>query len=271
MDARHVPSDTRDRCSVTVIIPARNAGADLKLAVSSALRQTRIPQDIFVVNDGSDDNSTDAMAELGTTVLQSHGVGAAGARNAGLARVSTDFIAFLDADDCWAPRHLDIALQALERSDACIFAGQAIIIPKNGSGDTGLSRPDLIPVNWGPYILGRNRIVTSGVVLRRACLGRLRFPDSQKWAEDLSLWVDLAAQGCKLCAGTTPTVTYFAGTTYRSVDVIRSNARLYWRCLGTHRWNLRALLGPLLWTSVTEFRRLRFRYKGPGRVLRSRR
>jgi len=93
---------------VSVVIPTYNYGRYLGEAIDSALNQSLPPHEVVVVDDGSTDNSSEVLAGYGDRIItlrqQNLGVGAA--RNSG-ARVATgDFLAFLDADDYWAPEKL---------------------------------------------------------------------------------------------------------------------------------------------------------------------
>jgi glycosyltransferase involved in cell wall biosynthesis len=103
--------------SVGTVIPVRDCEAYLAEAVESVLGQTHRPQDVVVVDDGSTDGSR-AVAERYAPnvrcVVQSQG-GIGAARNRGASEVDGDFLAFLDADDLWAPDKLERQLAAMAR------------------------------------------------------------------------------------------------------------------------------------------------------------
>lgn len=101
---------------VSVVIPSRNYGHYLGTAIQSALGQEEVETHVIVVDDGSEDNTPDVVADFGDVDLirQRHsGVGAA--RNTGVAQSRCDLIAFLDADDLWAPDKLRRQIPALSR------------------------------------------------------------------------------------------------------------------------------------------------------------
>lgn len=93
---------------LSVVIPAYNAALFIAEAIDSVLEQG-VEVEVVVVDDGSTDDTAAIVACRGAPVRlerQSHsGVGAA--LNAGLDRASGAWIAFLDADDRWAPRKLE--------------------------------------------------------------------------------------------------------------------------------------------------------------------
>lgn len=97
----------------SVIIPAYNAAATLARAIDSVRAQSWPAHEIIVVDDGSEDASADiahAFGEAVRVIRQPNG-GVSRARNAGAAAANGDWLAFLDADDWYAPdrlkRHAD--------------------------------------------------------------------------------------------------------------------------------------------------------------------
>ncbi len=91
----------------SVVIPAFNAAATLARAIESVRAQTWPAHEIIVVDDGS----TDATAEVAhrfadvRLIRQANG-GVSVARNTGAAAATADWLAFLDADDSYAPDRL---------------------------------------------------------------------------------------------------------------------------------------------------------------------
>ena len=87
---------------VSVVIPVYNGAQYLAEAIESVLAQDYRPVELIVVDDGS----TDASGEIAQSYPQAHCIrqtnqGVSAARNAGIAAVRGEFIAFLDADDIW--------------------------------------------------------------------------------------------------------------------------------------------------------------------------
>ncbi|SHH91775.1 Glycosyl transferase family 2 [Desulfofustis glycolicus DSM 9705] len=111
-----------DSDKISVIIPTYNRAELLVGAVRSVLTQTLEPAEILVIDDGSTDDSEDRVAALvreGARCLrylcQPHR-GPAAARNFGLANCSFDMLAFLDSDDRWEPRKLELQARAMRSS-----------------------------------------------------------------------------------------------------------------------------------------------------------
>src|SRR5262245_13313488 len=103
--------------SVSVVIPAYRASGTIGRAVVSLLHQTRTPDEILVVDDGSPDDLAAALAPYcdRVTLVRKENGGAASARNLGIDRSRGDLIAFLDADDYWEPTKLERQLSIFRR------------------------------------------------------------------------------------------------------------------------------------------------------------
>jgi glycosyltransferase involved in cell wall biosynthesis len=121
--------------SVSVIVPLHNDEAHLDEALRSILDQTRPPEQVIVVDDGSTDASVEVARRYlpQITLLAQANQGAAGARNTGIAAATGDVIAFLDADDLWTAdslqRRLDI-LEADPKVDAVYGLVEQFISPE---------------------------------------------------------------------------------------------------------------------------------------------
>jgi glycosyltransferase involved in cell wall biosynthesis len=89
--------------AITVIIPVWNCERYLGEAIESVLAQTRAPEEILVIDDGSTDGSravAEGYAPRVTYHLKGHS-GIGDTRNAGVLLAGSDVLAFLDADDLW--------------------------------------------------------------------------------------------------------------------------------------------------------------------------
>jgi glycosyltransferase involved in cell wall biosynthesis len=93
---------------ISVIIPVHNGAAFIAAAIASVMRQSCPPAEILVVDDGSTDESADIANSFGQRVIvrrRKHN-GVAAALNAGIAESRSELLAFIDADDLWAPDKL---------------------------------------------------------------------------------------------------------------------------------------------------------------------
>lgn len=99
---------------VTAIICAKNARRFLPAAIQSIRRQTLPVHRIVAIAGDSEDETAKFLKEQPdvAVVCQSRD-GLANARNTALELVNSGYVAFLDADDEWAPRKLELQMEAL--------------------------------------------------------------------------------------------------------------------------------------------------------------
>jgi len=109
--------------AVSVVIPAYNAGKYLGRAIDSVLAQTRPADEIIVVDDGSTDNTADVAHGYGEKIrfIRQENAGASVARNTGIEAATSEWIAFLDADDEWLPRKLKLQTEHLRRNPDLVW------------------------------------------------------------------------------------------------------------------------------------------------------
>lgn len=100
----------------SVIIPAYNAARTIGATLDSVLAQTVVPGEILVFNDGSTDETAAILESYKprVTVFHQTNQGPAGGRNFLCARARGDVLAFLDADDLWHPRYLEVQRKLIE-------------------------------------------------------------------------------------------------------------------------------------------------------------
>jgi serine O-acetyltransferase len=107
------------------VIVAWNATTTVRDAIASVLRQSRGDLEVIVVDDGSTDDTAANVASIPDArvrlLMRAH-CGRAVARNVGIASASGRYVAFLDSDDMWLPRYLELAADRLETSQALGFA-----------------------------------------------------------------------------------------------------------------------------------------------------
>lgn len=102
---------------ISVIITAYNRAGLVAGAVESATKQTYKNIEIIVVDDASKDNTVDVLESLQNPLVRiiknPTNLGASGAKNVGVENAKGEYIAFLDSDDTWDERKLEIQYAAL--------------------------------------------------------------------------------------------------------------------------------------------------------------
>jgi glycosyltransferase involved in cell wall biosynthesis len=105
---------------ISVMIGAYNARPYLAEAIDSVFAQTHRPLELIVVDDGSDDGTGEVAQSYGdrlTFVRQERG-GNGAARNRAVTLARGPYFAFLDADDVFTPRKLELQLAILQADPA---------------------------------------------------------------------------------------------------------------------------------------------------------
>ncbi len=108
------------KSNICAIIPVYNGRRYLREAVESVVKQTLRPDQLIIIDDGSTDGSLDVLEGLALPiplrVLSQANRGQAASRNKGVSLAEPEFIAFLDQDDIWYPRHCEHLLAILQAS-----------------------------------------------------------------------------------------------------------------------------------------------------------
>ncbi|HXH20990.1 MAG TPA: glycosyltransferase [Dehalococcoidia bacterium] len=200
---------------VSVVIPSYNCGAYLEATLASVQQQTFTDYEIVLVDDGSTDGTLPLLRRLEGPRLRvetQRRRGPAAARNRGIERSTGRYIAFLDADDLWAPEKLaaQVALMEAEPALGMCFTDWAWLDGLPGSPSAfeaaraALDRLTARPVTESARILSGPDLLTaylrrgpipcwtSTVMVRRQTLDRVgAFNERLPWDEDTHLWLRL--------------------------------------------------------------------------------
>jgi glycosyltransferase involved in cell wall biosynthesis len=203
---------TTGSVSVSVVIPAHNAEPFIRDALDSVLAQTVHPCEIIVVADCCTDGTTDVVREYAGRVrlLFSDAGNAAASRNAGVRAATGEWLAFLDADDCWLPEKLERQLQkARDPHTALVYTDRYNF---GTVGDLPEIQGTIQPLFAGDVfvklLLLGNHITLSSVLIRRDVFLALGgFTETLKNAEDWDMWTRVAA-GHRVEACAEPLVRY---------------------------------------------------------------
>lgn len=197
-----------DHLEVAAIIPAYNSAHWLHESIGSILQQTYPVTEIIVVDDGSQDNTREVVESYGDAVRyywRPNG-GLSAARNTGVAQTASPWIAFLDADDRWTPRKIELQVQALDANPRAVLCYTRLeLVSPDGSRIVGdLTPPDRL---W-PALRYANQITPSTVIMRRDAFDHAGgFDEKLRACEDWDLWVRLGPES-KMVAVDEPVTLY---------------------------------------------------------------
>jgi glycosyltransferase involved in cell wall biosynthesis len=186
---------------VDVIIPTYNRSQFLQAAIASVLKQTFGDFTLFVVDDASEDDTRSIVESFNDKRIKyiRHAVnrGEAFARNTGVSNTSAAFVAFLDDDDEWLPKKLELEFDLLKNSPekvGGVYSG-LLIIDKN----TGIVKGRKLAERRGDIYLdmiSRNVLFTpSTVLLRTKCFEKVGlFDESIPWMLDYDMWIRISKE-----------------------------------------------------------------------------
>lgn len=120
--------------SVSVLIPTFNRRNTIKRAIDSVLSQTLAADEIIVIDDGSTDDTAEMLQqdypELVLLIQENKGVSSA--RNTGIKKARSEWIALLDSDDEWHPEKLEKQLSHLRKKPEHLLVHTDEIWMRNG-------------------------------------------------------------------------------------------------------------------------------------------
>ncbi len=185
-----------------VVVPAFNAAHTLARALDSVAAQDPAPAGVIVVDDGSTD-ATAAVAEAHRLrprlIRLPRNQGESVAMNAGIEAATGELIAFLDADDAWAPGKLaaQLPLHAADPRLAFSCTGHREVAPDGRQIDAaGLTPLPHTGADFWRNLLARSVVAKPSVIARReALIAAGLFDPRLAIAADQDMWLRLAIDG----------------------------------------------------------------------------
>lgn len=186
---------------VSVVIPCFRCTRTVGRAIDSVVRQTLIPRQIILIDDASGDDTLSFLKEcekkyapfiLIIELRLNQGAGCA--RNIGWSMASQPYIAFLDADDSWHPKKIEVQLAYMDAHPEVALSGHGFKLLAGEDNYPNWELNNLSAKNVSKKsLLLSNKFVTPSVMVRRDIPQRFR-PD-QRHMEDHMLWLDILFGG----------------------------------------------------------------------------
>lgn len=132
--------------ALTVIVACYNVAELVPACLRSIFHQPQVDKlNVLVIDDGSDDNTSKVVQALiaahpnvDCELINQSNQGLSVARNTGLRRARTSYVAFVDGDDVWAGNYLERVLPVMNEGRADIIAFNASIVDMAGRRLNGL-------------------------------------------------------------------------------------------------------------------------------------
>ena len=179
--------------TITVIIPFYSGKEWLDEALESVFRQSLLPDEVIVINDGSKENIDDIKYKFRDRVvfLYQSNQGAAAARNYGLQNAHGDLVAFLDSDDLWAVDKLKLQSEFMITNG---YKWSATAYETFGFGKKEVVSPFKTTLLCWEHIYNSSRIATPTVMVERDILNNTGFAYDMRKGQDIYLWYKLSNQ-----------------------------------------------------------------------------
>ena len=174
--------------SITVVIPAYNGARFISKALLSALNQTRPPDEIIVIDDGSTDDTASIVRQYPVRLIQQANAGVSAARNRAIGEATSDWVAFLDQDDWFDSGKL--------ASHEAVSVEGVVLSYSRIRDAAGKYDYILQPGALAKLLTVQNVLVPGAVMVRRSALLELGgFNVAINGCEDWELWLRLAKKG----------------------------------------------------------------------------
>ena len=204
-----VASVSPEQPLVTVAIPTFNRSGLLRLAVESVLAQTYSALEVYVADNGSEDDTPDVVAAIGERDPRIHyarldtNIGMLGNLERSLRLGTGPYLMMLHDDDLMRPRNVAEKVRLLEERPDAVIAHSAMSYI-DGDGNVTDERVawgvPIDPVEDSSTFITRmfstcNRVSPSGTLVRRSAIEHEHYEAEDKAANDMGLWLRVARRG----------------------------------------------------------------------------
>jgi glycosyltransferase involved in cell wall biosynthesis len=191
---------------VSVVMPVRNGGDYLSVAVKSILDQTHEQLELIVVDDHSTDDAIPMLdhPDPRLRLIPSQGRGVVAAFNTGFAHSKGEFIARMDGDDISLPQRLSCQLEYLACNPDIDIAGCRVEIFSEAGIQGGFKRYEewlnsvCTPAQVHNQIFIESPMPNPGTLFRRNALESLDGYRDLSWPEDYDLFLRADAVGMQM-------------------------------------------------------------------------
>jgi len=218
----------------SVVIPLFNKEEDIKKTVMSVLAQSFNDFEVIIIDDGSTDNSVFLIKSINDNRIQvfsKMNEGVSIARNFGVEKATSEYIAFLDADDYWHPNHLENLDSLIHLYPNQLWFSTAYEKKYSTGFTSAMISPKMNSTNWKGVVTNffKNSLIdcltwTSAVCMKKTFFTSLNgFETTLTHGEDIDLWIRAALKS-PLVFSNQISATYNLKGSNRS-DKVSSNNR----------------------------------------------
>ena len=181
---------------VSIITPCYNSEKFLDECISSVLNQTYQNWEMLIVDDNSSDNSSilinsySKKDERIKPLYLNDNIGAAMARNKAISKAKGKYLAFLDSDDVWLPKKLEVQTNFMKKNNCSFVFSSYSVISDDEKPNYTISVPETI--TYKRYL--KNTIIGClTVMLDKEKFKNIKMPNLRS-SHDMALWLNLLKQ-----------------------------------------------------------------------------
>ena len=183
----------------SVVIPLYNKEKTIVNTIKSVLAQNYNNFEVVIVDDGSTDKSLELAKSFSDNRIRIYSKkhrGVSAARNYAVSKSNFDYIAFLDADDCWEPHYLSKMIELIKKYPDCALYGSAYnVIKRNDREVIGNTIKEGIITNYFFERLQQRIMRTSATIVKKEVFDTVGgFPVGMVGGEDEYTWTKIALQ-----------------------------------------------------------------------------
>lgn len=233
------PTNTTEQPLVSIITPLYNAQDFIAQTIASIQGQTYQNWEQVIVDDLSTDRSSEIVKEIALKdtriqlVTLSRNSGAAEARNKATELATGDYIAFLDADDCWHPEKLEKQISFMETHNCDVSYTSYVQVDEAGKllGKRVKALPKL---NYAKQHLN-NYVGNLTGIYKAAQIGKIIAPNIRK-RQDWAVWLEAIKRSQKPALGIQEDLAYYrvreGSISSNKMNLIQYNFQFYKAYLG---------------------------------------
>lgn len=203
------------KASVSVVMPHYNSLGTIGRSIDSVVDQTMPVRELIIVDDGSE--SIGELSELVdryssrldiSLVSLGSNKGASYARNVGVSKASSKYIAFLDSDDVWHPEKVAIQYGYME-GGSFFLTGHGYVFDLSPRGFEALGGVESVLIGGKNFIWGNPFFTPTVMALRE---GFISFDERHRRVDDYKCWYENLNNGsfaflrCNLAGGYKPPI-----------------------------------------------------------------
>ena len=194
-------STSTARADVSVVIPMYNSSTTILRALLSVASQTCKPVEVILVDDASTDNTLDLIEQFSESrpdcgiriIRQPCNQGPSAARNRGWKSAKGQYLAFLDADDAWHPRKIEIQYAWMLSNPLAAISAHSCSLATGADWPSNIEEAVRVVAIRRWMLLLSNQFSTPTVMLKRTL--PYQFVEQRRYSEDYLLWLQIAADG----------------------------------------------------------------------------